>query len=73
MKVEDVVETIAEEIRKPESGRMPKIKIEQHSLGGTLWFGAWLFTLGFLELTFWKGALALVFWPYFLGSALAAS
>jgi hypothetical protein len=34
---------------------------------GTLWFAAWLFTLGAVELSFWKAVLALVVWPYFLG------
>ena len=47
--------------------RMEKIKIEQHSLGGLLWFTGWLFTLGYLELTFWRGLLALVLWPFYLG------
>jgi len=28
---------------------------------------AWLFTIGFLYLTFWKGMLAIVLWPYYLG------
>ena len=51
---------------------MEKIKIEQHSLGGMIWFGAWLFTLGFLEMSFWKGVLALVLWPYFLGVELTS-
>ena len=49
-----------------------KIKIEQHSLGGTLWFGGWLFTLGFLKLGFWKGVWALFVWPYFLGTTASA-
>ncbi|MBZ5661133.1 MAG: hypothetical protein LAO08_12070, partial [Acidobacteriia bacterium] len=47
--------------------KMEKIKIEQHSFVGSLWFGAWLFTIGFLHLTFWKGVLAIVLWPYYLG------
>jgi uncharacterized membrane protein len=46
---------------------MEKIKIEQHSFLGTLWFVGWLFTIGFLQLTFFKGVLALVLWPYYLG------
>jgi hypothetical protein len=46
---------------------MEKIQVEQHSFGGLLWFMGWLFTIGFLHLTFWKGALALVLWPYYLG------
>jgi hypothetical protein len=48
-------------------GKMQKIKIEQHSFGGILWTAAWLFTIGFLRLSFWKGVLAIVLWPYFLG------
>lgn len=50
---------------------MERIKIEQHSAAGLLWFGAWLFTLGLLRLTFWKAVLALVVWPYYLGAQLA--
>ena len=46
---------------------MDKVKIEHHSVSGSLWFGGWLFTLGFLQLTFWKGLLAIVVWPYYLG------
>jgi hypothetical protein len=37
-----------------------------------VWFAAWLFTLGFLHLGLWKGILALVLWPYYLGSALSS-
>jgi hypothetical protein len=32
-----------------------------------LWFAGWLFTIGFSSLVWWKAALALVVWPYFLG------
>lgn len=48
-----------------------RIKVEQHSIAGTLWFAAWLFTLGFLDLGFWKGVLAIVAWPYYLGVTFA--
>ena len=48
---------------------MQKIKIEQHGFKGILWIGAWLFTLGFLKLSFGKGLLALFIWPYYLGLA----
>jgi hypothetical protein len=44
-----------------------RVQIVQHSVGGLLWFAAWLFTIGFLHLTFWKGVLALLLWPYYLG------
>jgi hypothetical protein len=52
------------------SGRnthMEKIRIDQHSFTGMLWFGAWLFTIGFLQLTFGKGFLAIILWPYYIG------
>jgi uncharacterized membrane protein len=49
-----------------------RIRIEQHSLTGGLWFAAWLFTIGFLHLHFWKGVLAIVLWPYFLGHSIGA-
>jgi hypothetical protein len=49
-----------------------RIKIEQHGIPGMLWIGAWLFTIGFLRLSFWKGVLAIVLWPYYLGSAFSS-
>jgi hypothetical protein len=50
---------------------MEKIKVEQHTLTGSLWFALWLFTIGLLKLAFWQGVLALILWPYFLGGALS--
>jgi hypothetical protein len=47
---------------------MRKIRIVQQGLAGTAWFAGWLFSLGFLHLGFWKGALAIALWPYFLGA-----
>ena len=46
---------------------MEKIRIEQHSVGGLLWIGGWLFTIGFLKLTFLNGVLAIFVWPYYVG------
>jgi hypothetical protein len=55
---------------------MDKIRIEQHSIGGLIWMCGWLFTIGFLKLTFWNGVLAVLLWPYYVGAwangALAA-
>ena len=42
------------------------IIIENNVIGG-VWFIAWLFTIGFLRLSFWKGFLAIILWPYYLG------
>jgi hypothetical protein len=50
---------------------MEKIRIEQHSVGGLLWVSGWLFTIGFLHLTFWK-VIAMVLWPYYLGVTLSS-
>lgn len=50
---------------------MTKVKIEQQLFGGGMWFVAWLFTLGFLKLSFGQGLLALIIWPYYIGKALS--
>ena len=47
--------------------------VQKGTVSGTLWLAGWLFTLGYLKLAFWKAVLAIVVWPYFLGSALAAA
>lgn len=46
---------------------MQKIKVEHHTLSGGMWVVGWLFTIGFLKLTFGQGVLALIIWPYNLG------
>lgn len=39
---------------------------------GPLWCIGWLFSIGYLQMPFfWKGVLALLIWPYYLGRALA--
>lgn len=48
-----------------------KVKVNNSSLGGGLWFIGWMFTVGYLEFGFWKGLLALIVWPYFLGDHFA--
>jgi hypothetical protein len=48
-----------------------KIKIEQHGFTMFSWFAGWLFTIGFLHLTFWKGLLAIILWPYDIGVAVS--
>ena len=50
---------------------MERIQIEQHSSLGIVWFGGWLFTIGYLQLMFWKGLFAIVLWPYYLGTAFS--
>jgi hypothetical protein len=50
---------------------MERIRIEQHSSVGLIWIAGWLFTIGYLHLSFWRGVLAIIIWPYYIGSALA--
>jgi hypothetical protein len=42
------------------------------AFGGTIWFIGWLFTIGFADLTFWKGVLGIVVWPFYLGDKVLA-
>ena len=48
-----------------------RIKIDQGGLGCGLWMVGWLFTIGLLDLSFWRGFLGLLVWPYFLGIRIA--
>lgn len=50
---------------------MERIKITQQTGVGIVWFIGWLFTIGFLSLGFWKGVLAIIIWPYYIGAHLA--
>jgi hypothetical protein len=50
---------------------MEKIKIEHHTVSFGLWVAAWMFTIGFVHLTFWQGVLAVVIWPFYLGRFFA--
>jgi len=45
---------------------------ENASLVGPIWYIGWLFTVAFAKLSFFKVFLAIVLWPYYLGSVLAA-
>jgi len=49
-----------------------RIRIDQHGGLGLLWCAGWLFSLGYLDLTFWRGLLAILIWPYYLGVAVAS-
>lgn len=56
---------------KPECAKPPRIKVESHSSTGFLWLSAWLFTIGYLHLTFWKGFFAILLWPFYIGHHLS--
>lgn len=47
---------------------MQKVKIENHTFSGGLWCVGWIFTIGYLQLSFWQGVLAVIIWPYYLGA-----
>lgn len=50
---------------------MEKIKIENHTFSGGLWIALWLFTVGYMHLSFGQGVLAILIWPYYLGMGLS--
>lgn len=52
-------------------GEKQKIEVDAVTRSAHLWFIGWLFTIGFAQLGIGKGILAIVLWPYFLGSTLA--
>lgn len=56
---------------EPSPSRPRRVSSVQTTNSAGLWFAGWLFTIGFLRLTFWKAVLAIIVWPYFLGAALA--
>ena len=49
-----------------------RIRVEQHTLTGGLWCAAWLFTIGYMHLSLWRGVLAIILWPYYLGTHFSA-
>ena len=51
---------------------MDTVRIEQHATGGAFWFAGWLFTIGYLKLAFWDAVAAVVLWPYYVGTHIAA-
>lgn len=60
----------------PCHGKCGKWHHKRHGGGGGgmcggIWFVGWLFTIGYLKLAFWKGVLAVVVWPYYLGAFFA--
>jgi hypothetical protein len=48
-----------------------KNKVEVVSASGPVWIIGWLFTIGFLKLSFWQSVLALIIWAYYLGDFLS--
>ena len=50
-----------------EGSRHESRSVNGSALSGSLWFGGWLFTIGFLKLAVTKAIFALLLWPYYLG------
>lgn len=44
------------------------IRVDQSGAVVILGIWAWLFTIGYLHLSFWKEVLEILLWPYYLGS-----
>lgn len=54
-----------------EEKKAKKTHGEPVTLIGPIWYIGWLFTIALAKLSFWQAVLALIIWPYYLGSALA--
>jgi hypothetical protein len=48
-----------------------KGKVEVAGIMGPIWIIGWLFTVGYAHLPFLKALLAIILWPYYLGSTLS--
>jgi hypothetical protein len=48
------------------------VRVDQGGAVVILGIWAWLFTIGFLHLNFWKGLLGILLWPYYLGTTFSA-
>lgn len=48
--------------------KVTRVSRDSGAMLGPLWVMGWLFTIGYLKLSFWKGVLAIVLWPYDLGA-----
>lgn len=60
----------------PAKSNRPANTVRVDSSGGAAFFvgiWAWLFTIGYLHLTFWQAVLAIVLWPVYIGWALSAA
>ncbi len=44
------------------------MQINNHTSLGLLWIMGWMFTLGYLQLSFGTGILAFFVWPYYIGA-----
>lgn len=54
-------------INREYNNKMDNYIISHQDVFGVIWSIGWLFTIGYLKLSFWKGVLALIVWPYYLG------
>ncbi len=59
------------QVTKPECAKTPRIRVENHTSAGFFWLSAWLFTIGYLHLGFWKGFFAILLWPWYIGNHLS--
>jgi hypothetical protein len=57
-------------IENRENPSKTTIRVDQSGAVVFLGIWAWLFTIGYLHLTFWKGVLGIILWPFYLGSSL---
>lgn len=50
---------------------MSDVNVNSDSVGFTVWMIGWLFTIGYLELSFGSAVFAFIAWPALIGLSLA--
>ena len=73
MKTGRHIDTIAGPLRRIHMGddkRIIRGQMEIAGIVGPVWFIGFLFTMGYAQMSFGKVILVLLFWPYYLGSAM---
>jgi hypothetical protein len=57
--------------KKAQKAKKERCKPDGGIIFGPVWLIGWLFSIGYCGMPFfWKGLLALLIWPYYLGAAL---
>ncbi len=59
MCTKDCVCVLCQSRNNPKGSETLKMQGVQHTFVGGLWCAAWLFTIGFLHLSIWRGMLAI--------------
>jgi hypothetical protein len=52
---------------EPRASSRSNVRVDNGGAAFIIGVWGWLFTIGYLHLTFWQGVLAIILWPVYLG------